>query len=147
MLLSPENTCLGDKEMSLDEVRSISNVGSSVDNSLCMSEQDGLSYVDVASIGDFDSEDSDEDIAFKPDEGSVMELEWNTGMKHVFFFFSNVSGIFPLDSTVVHPAVNIEDNVYNMEEVPVLEPLEHLNCVVTYHVDIDSFWMALWDAL
>ena len=27
-----------------------------------------------------------------------------------------------------------------------LEPLEHLNCVVTDHVDIDSFWMTLWDA-
>ena len=45
-----------------EEDCSISNVGSSVDNSLCMSEQDSLSYVDVASIGDFDSEDSDEDI-------------------------------------------------------------------------------------
>ena len=45
-----------------EEDCSISNVGSGVDNSLCMSEQDSLSYVDVASIGDFDSEDSDEDI-------------------------------------------------------------------------------------
>ena len=45
-----------------EEDCSISNVGSSVDNSLCMSEQDSLSYVDVASIGDFDSEDSVEDI-------------------------------------------------------------------------------------
>ena len=26
------------------------------------------------------------------------------------------------------------------------EPLEHSNCVVTDHVDIDSFWMAPWDA-
>ena len=45
-----------------EEDCSISNVGSSVDNSLCMSEQDSLSYVDVASIGDFNSEDSVEDI-------------------------------------------------------------------------------------
>ena len=45
-----------------EEDCSISNVSSSVDNSLRMSEQDSLSYVDVASIGDFDSEDSDEDI-------------------------------------------------------------------------------------
>ena len=45
-----------------EEDCSISNVGSSVDNSLCMSEQDSLSYVDVASIGDFDNEDSIEDI-------------------------------------------------------------------------------------
>ena len=28
----------------------------------------------------------------------------------------------------------------------VWEPLEHSNCVVTDHVAIDSFWMALWDA-
>ena len=45
-----------------EEDCSISNVGLSVDNSLHMSEQDSLSYVDVASIGDFDSEDSVEDI-------------------------------------------------------------------------------------
>ena len=32
---------------------------------------------------------------------------------------------FPPDSTVVHPAVNIEDKVYDMEEAPVLEPLGH----------------------
>ena len=57
-----------------------------------------------------------------------------------------MSRVFPPDSTVVHPAVNIEDNVYNMEEASVLEPLDHLNCVVTDHVDIDSFWIALWDA-
>ena len=54
-----------------------------------------------------------------------------------------MSGVF-LDSTVVHPAVNIEDKVYNMEEAPVLEPLEHLNCVVTDHVDIDTFWRTVF---
>ena len=59
-----------------EEDCSISNVGSSVDK--CMSEQDSLSYVDVASIGDFDSEDSDEDIGLNSDEGSVAELDWNT---------------------------------------------------------------------
>ena len=56
----------------------------------------------------------------------------------------NASGVFPLDSTVVHPAVNIEDKLYNMEEAPVLEPLEHLNCVVTDHVDIDTFWRTVF---
>ena len=49
-----------------------------MDNSLSMSEQDNLSYMDVASMGDFDSEDSDEDIGLNSDEGSVAELEWNT---------------------------------------------------------------------
>ena len=129
-----------------EEDCSISNVGSSVDNSLCMSEQDSLSYVDVASMGDFDSADSDEDIAFKSDEGYVAELEWNTWDEACALEFQNASGVFPPDSSVIHLAVNIEDNVYNMEEAPVLEPLEHLNCVVTDHVDIDSFWMVLWDA-
>ena len=28
----------------------------------------------------------------------------------------------------------------------VWEPLEHLHCVVSDHVDFDSFWMAPWDA-
>ena len=37
-----------------EEDSSVSSVGSSVDISLCMSEQDNLSYVDVASMGDFD---------------------------------------------------------------------------------------------
>ena len=42
--------------------------------------------------------------------------------------------------------MNIEDNLYDMKEAPGLEPLEHLNCVGTDHVDIYSFWMSLWDA-
>ena len=129
-----------------EEDCSMSNVGSNVDNSLCMSEQDSLSYMDVASIGDFDSEDPDEDIGFNSNEGSVEELEWNTWDEACALEFQNASGVFPQNSTVVHPAVNIKDNVYNMEEAPVLEPLEYLNCFVTDHVDIDSFWMALWDA-
>ena len=94
-----------------------------MDNSLCMSEQDSLSYVDVASIGDFDSEDSDEDIGFNSDEGSVEELEWNTWDEACALEFQNASGVFPPVSTVVHPAVNIKDNVYNMG---FLEPLEQL---------------------
>ena len=56
-----------------EEDCSISNVGSSVDNSLCMSEQDSLSYVDVASIGDFDSEDSVE----------VIDIFWRTVFRWV----------------------------------------------------------------
>ena len=31
-------------------------------DSLCISEQDDLSYADVASVADFDSEDSDVDF-------------------------------------------------------------------------------------
>ena len=68
-----------------EEDCSISNVGSSVDNSLCMSEQDSLSYVDVASIGDFDSEDSDEDIGFNSDE-SCYCVHWSFKMCLEFFW-------------------------------------------------------------
>ena len=80
------------------------DVGSSVDSSLCISEQDDLSYADVASVVDFDSEDSDVDFCFNSDEGSVA-LE-----------FQNASGFFPPDSAIVRQAVNIKDNIYNMED-------------------------------
>ena len=67
--LSNEEDCFG------------SNVGSSVDSSLCISEQDNLSYANVASVVDFDREDSDVNFCFDSDEGSVVELEWNTWCK------------------------------------------------------------------
>ena len=54
-----------------EEDSSVSSVGSSVDISLCMSEQDNLSYVDVASMGDFDGVVSDDAIGFNSDWGSV----------------------------------------------------------------------------
>ena len=98
-----------------EEDCSLSNVGSSVDNSLCMT--------DILVIL---SEDSYEDIGFNLDEGSVAELEWNTWDEECALEFQNASGVFPPNSTVVHPAVNLKDNVYHMEEAPVLEPLEHL---------------------
>ena len=60
-----------------------SDVGSSADSNLCISEQDDLSYADIASVVDFDSEDSDVDFCFNSDEGSVAELEWKLGMKRV----------------------------------------------------------------
>ena len=94
-------------DLSDEEDCFISDVGSSVDCSLCNSEQDDVSYVDVASIADFDSEDSD--------EGSVAELEWKTWDEACALEFQNASGIFPPDSAVIYQAVNIKDNVYNME--------------------------------
>ena len=92
-----------------------SDVGSSVDNSLCISEQDDLSYADIASVVDFDSEDSDVDFCVNSDEGSVAELEWNTWDEACALEFQNASGICPPDSAVVRLAVNIKDNIYNME--------------------------------
>ena len=103
-------------ELSDEEDCFVSDVGLSVDSSLCISEQDDLSYVDVASISDFDSEDSDGDFCFNSDEGSVAELEWNTWDEACALEFQNVSGIFPPDSAVVCPAVNIKDIVHSMED-------------------------------
>ena len=80
--LSDEEDCFG------------SDVGSSVDSSLCISEQDDLSYADVASVVDFDSEDSDVDFCFNSDEGSVAELEWNTWDEACVLEFQNVSWNF-----------------------------------------------------
>ena len=81
-----------------------------------MSEQDDLRYADVASVVDFDSEDSDIDFCINSNEGSVAELEWNTWDETCTLEFRNASGVFPPDSAVVLPAVNISDNVYDMED-------------------------------
>ena len=93
-----------------------SDVGSSADSNLCISEQDDLSYADIASVVDLDSEDSDVDFCFNSDEGSVAELEWNTWDEACALDFQNASGIFPPDSAVIRQAVNIKDNIYNMED-------------------------------
>ena len=84
---------------------------------MCISEQDDLSYADVASVVDFDSEDSDVDFCFNSDKGSVAELEWNTWDEACALEFQNASEMFPPDSDVVRQAVTIKDNIYNMEDV------------------------------
>ena len=87
-----------------------------MDYSLCISEKDNLSYADVASVVDFDSEDSDVDFCFNSDEGSMAELEWNTCDEACVLEFQNASGILSPDSAVVRPAVNIKVNIYDMED-------------------------------
>ena len=57
-------------ELSDEEDWFVSNVGSSVDSSLCILERDDLRYADVASVVDFDSEDSDVRIG-------VSKCVWN----------------------------------------------------------------------
>ena len=79
-----------------EEDSSVSSAGSKVDISRCMSEQDNLSYVDVASMGDFNSVVSDDVIGFDSDEGSVSELEWNTWDDACAWEFRNASGNFPI---------------------------------------------------
>ena len=66
-------------ELSDEEDCFVFDVGSSVDSSLCILERDDLRYADVASVVDFDSEDSDVDFWFYSDEGSV---GGGAGMEH-----------------------------------------------------------------
>ena len=91
--LSHEKDCFG------------SEVGSSVDG--------GLSF------SDFDSVDSNVDFCFNSDEGSVAELEWNTWDEACAVRVSTCVCsflIFPPDSAVVRPAVNIKDNICYMAD-------------------------------
>ena len=46
----------------------------------------------------------------------MAELEWNTWDEACALDFQNASGIVPPDSAVVRQAVNIKDNIYNMED-------------------------------
>ena len=94
----------------------VSNAGSIVDSSLCISNQDNLSYVDVASMGDFDSEDFDDAIGFDSDEGSMAELEWNTWDDACAWESQNASGDFPPDSAIALPAVLLKEVVYRMQD-------------------------------
>ena len=79
-----------------EEDSPVSNAGSIVDNSLCVSIWDNLSSVDVASMGNIDSEDFDDAISFDSDKGSVAELEWNTWDDACAWEFQNASGDFPI---------------------------------------------------
>ena len=88
--LSDEKDCFG------------SDVGSSVDGSL--------------SFSDFDSVNSNVDFCFNLDEGSVAELEWNTWDETCALEFKHASVVLPPDSAVVRPAVNIKDNICDMED-------------------------------
>ena len=65
-----------------------------MDSSLYMSEQDDLRYAEVASVVDFDSEDSDTDFGIDSSGGSVAELEWNTWDEACALDFRNASGVF-----------------------------------------------------
>ena len=95
-----------------EEDSSVSSAGSKVDISLCMSEQDNLSYVGVASMGDFNGVVSDDVIGFNSDEGSVAELKWNTWDDACAWELRNASGNFPPDSELGLPAVLLRDVVY-----------------------------------
>ena len=48
----------------------------------------------------------------------------------------------PLEHSVLATTLDVR----LLMELSVWEPLEHSDCVVTDHVDLDSLWMAPWDA-
>ena len=118
-----------------EEDSSVSSAGSDVDISLCMSEQDNLSYVDVASMGDFDGVVSDDAFGFDSDADSVAELEWNTWDDACAWEFRNASGNLPLESVLPLPAVLLKDVVYCMEDCGF--PEWDVCCTGLDFVDID----------
>ena len=88
----------------------MSSAGSNVNIGLSMSKQNGLNYVDVASMGDFDASGVDSD------EGSVAELEWNTWDDACAFKCRSASGNFPPDSDLGLPAGLPRDTGYYTED-------------------------------
>ena len=88
----------------------MSGAGSNVNIGLGMSKQNGLNYVDVASMGDFDASGVDSD------DGSVAELEWNTWDDAWAWEFRSVSGNFPPDSDLGLPAGLLRDTGYYTED-------------------------------
>ena len=79
MVNSPDMDDLSQGPESLDEEDCfVSDVGSSIDISLNMSEQEEPIYTDVESVVNFDSDDSVMNFCMDSNDGSVAELEWNT---------------------------------------------------------------------
>ena len=71
----------------------------------------------------------------KPLDGGSLE-----GISVVDWFVHLVMG--PLEHSVLAMTLDVRP----LMELSVWEPLEHSDCVVTDHVDLDSLWMAPWDA-
>ena len=89
-----------------EEDPSLSSDGLNVNIGLGMSKRNGLNYVDVASMGDFDASCVDSDA------GSVTELEWNTWDDACAWEFRNASGNFPPDSDLDPPTGLLRDTSY-----------------------------------
>ena len=93
-----------------EEDSSVPSAGSSVYIGLSMSKQNGLNYVDVASMDDFDASDVDSD------ECSVAELEWNPWDDACAWEFQSASGNFPPDSDLGLSAGLLRDTGYYTED-------------------------------
>ena len=90
-----------------DEDFIVSDVGSRVDVSLNMPEEEELINTEVESVVDFDSDDSVMDFCGDSNKGSVAELEWNTWDEACALDFQDESGAFPPDPAVVRLAVEL----------------------------------------
>ena len=121
-----ENTVVNGQDMddfyqwagsSDDEDFIVSDVGSSVDISLNMPEEEELINTEVESVVDFDSDDSVRDFCGDSNKGSVAELEWNTWDKACALDFQDASGAFPPDPAVVLPAVEFSEILFAKKNV------------------------------
>ena len=97
-------------ESSDEEDCFVSDVGSSIDISLNMSEQEDTIYTDVESVVNFDSDESVMDFCMDSNDGSVAELEWNTWDETCALDFQNASGVFLPVTVGVRPAVEFRDD-------------------------------------
>ena len=86
----------------------VSDVGSRIDISLNMSEQEDTIYTDVESVINFDSDDLVMDFSMDSNDGSVAELEWNTWDEACTLDFQNASGVFPPVTAGVRRRWNLE---------------------------------------
>ena len=86
---------------------------------LDMSNQNGLNYVEVASMKDFDATDDNSDT------GSVAELEWNTWDDACAWEFRGASGNFPPELYLNPPAELFRNNSYYTDDDGSPEGLRH----------------------
>ena len=102
-----------------EEDPSVSSDGLHVNIGLDMSTQNGLHYVDVASMKDFDATDDNSDT------GSVAELEWNTWDDACAWEFRSASGKFPPELDLNPPAELLRNNCYYTDDDGSPEGLGH----------------------
>ena len=86
---------------------------------LDMSKQNGLNYVDVASMKDFDATDDNSDT------GSVAELEWNTWDDACAWEFRSASGNFPPELDLNPLAELLRNNSYHTDDDESVDGLRH----------------------
>ena len=102
-----------------EEDPSVSSVGLHVNIGLDMSKQNGLNYVDVASMNDFDATGDNSDT------GSVAELEWNTWDDACAWEFMSASENLPPELDLNPPAELLRNNSHYTDDDGSPEGLGH----------------------